>query len=314
MFALNTAMSPRTLAAAGAVLVTAAIPALAECPALDPEVHRLLVTMSDSAARGDYSGVVTLQRGGDMQVMGLSHRVINGQATEVMTRLTGQDARVLRAGHPTDCNHPGHNLLLAADNDDAGICGLAASYRFRLDSGERIAGRDAVRLRVDPLDMYRYGYVFELDKETALMLKSTTYSADQQVVEQYQFASLSMDDSPVPDARIEHLASHPHPQHASGTRVGPAWSINWLPDGFMATDAALLPAVRKSYTDGLATFSVFVEPLKVAIKPGEGVERQGSTVAYTRGVTLQQRPMLITVVGEIPTNTARMVADAVRLR
>ncbi|MEL7045582.1 MAG: sigma-E factor regulatory protein RseB domain-containing protein, partial [Pseudomonadota bacterium] len=189
---------------------------MADCPDLDPDVLSLLTSMSNSAARGDYSGVVTLQRGSEMQVMGLSHRVVDGAATEVMTRLTGQDARVVRAGHPTNCTHPGHNLLLAANSDEAGICGLAASYRFRLDSGERIAGRDAVRLRIDPLDMYRYGYVFELDKETALMLKSTTYSEDQRVIEQYQFASLRMDDTPVPDARIEHLAGHPYP-----TKAGP---------------------------------------------------------------------------------------------
>ena len=82
----------------------------------------------------------------------------------------------------------------------------------------------------------------------------------------------------------------------------------------MATDSAPVESQRKSYTDGFASFSVFLEPLGVAIKPGEGVEREGSTVAYTRGVVLQQRPVLVTVVGEIPTNTARMVADSVRLR
>jgi sigma-E factor negative regulatory protein RseB len=75
-----------------------------------------------------------------------------------------------------------------------------------------------------------------------------------------------------------------------------------------------LTSPRKSYTDGLASFSVFLEPLSAAIKPGEGVQRAGSTVAYTRGRVLQQRPMLVTVLGEIPTNTARMVADSVRLR
>jgi negative regulator of sigma E activity len=29
---------------------------------------------------------------------------------------------------------------------------------------------------------------------------------------------------------------------------------------------------------------------------------------------LQQQPVLVTVLGEIPTNTARMVADSVKLR
>ncbi|MEE4278030.1 MAG: MucB/RseB C-terminal domain-containing protein [Halieaceae bacterium] len=294
------------------------------CPELDPEVNRLLRTMTDSTARGDYSGVLTLQRGNDMQVMQLSHRVVDGVATEVLSRLTGQDALVLRTEHPTDCTHPGHRLLKAASALENGVCGLAAGYRFHLDSGERIAGRDALRLRADPRDMYRFGYVFELDRETALMLKSTTYGADQRVLEQYQFASLSMDsvstdglpsmNDSLEDAGVAYRAGHPHPSEPQPQSTGPAWIVTWLPDGFMATDASPPGAPRKSFTDGLASFSVFLEPLKVAIKPGEGVERQGSTVAYTRGVALQQRPVLITVVGEIPTNTARMVADAVRLR
>jgi sigma-E factor negative regulatory protein RseB len=123
-----------------------------------------------------------------------------------------------------------------------------------------------------------------------------------------------MEDVPDDDSVLAHRAAHPHPSEPQLRVAGPPWAVTWLPDGFMATDAAPAVSPRKSFTDGLATFSVFLEPLKVAIKPGEGVEREGSTVAYTRGVALQQRPVLITVVGEIPTNTARMVADAVRLR
>ena len=209
--------------------------------------------------------------------------------------------------------HPGHQLLRSAAVAESGVCGLAASYRFQIGSGDRIAGRDALRLRVEPLDMYRYGYVFEIDRDTALMLKSSTMGRDQRVLEQFQFASLAMSAAPVTDARVEHRARHPHPDHDSSGAEGPEWEVSWLPSGFVATDAAPRTAQRKSFTDGFASFSVFLEPLGTAIKPGEGVERQGSTVAYTRGVMLRQRPVRITVLGEVPTNTARMVADSVRL-
>ena len=40
--------------------------------------------------------------------------------------------------------------------------------------------------------------------------------------------------------------------------------------------------------------------------------RDGSTVSYTRGMQLEGRPVLVTVIGEVPINTARMVADSVR--
>lgn len=285
-----------------------------QCEALEPAVAQLLQAMSRNAEQVSYSGVVTLQRGSDMQIMELSHSVSGGQATEELARLTGQDARVERAGHPTGCMHPGHQLLRAADVLGGSFCGLASVYRFRVQPGDRIAGRESVRLRVEPRDMYRFAHVLELDRATALILKSSTLAADQRVLEQFQFASLSMSPSEPKGAAVAHEASHPHPHESEHLRAGVNWELAWLPDGFMATDAAPMESQRKSYTDGLASFSVFLEPLGVAIKPGEGVERQGSTVAYTRGVLLQRRPVLITVLGEIPTNTARMLADSVRLR
>ncbi|MFK8041280.1 MucB/RseB C-terminal domain-containing protein [Congregibacter sp.] len=285
-----------------------------QCDALDPSVAKLLQAMSSNAQQVNYSGVVTLQRGGDMQIMQLSHSVVNGQASEELSRLTGQDARVERSGHPTDCMHPGHQLLRAADVFGGSFCGLASVYRFRVQPGDRVAGRESLRLRVEPRDMYRFGHVIELDQDTALILKSSTFAADQSVLEQFQFASLTMKPGSAGESAVAHEASHPHPHETEHLRQGVAWELTWLPDGFMATDAALTTSERKSYTDGLASFSVFLEPLGAAIKPGEGVERQGSTVAYTRGVLLQRRPVLVTVLGEIPTNTARMLADSVRLR
>ena len=304
-----------TLLSCLSITVTAA----ESCPEFDPRVLQVLKAMGTTATRGDYSGVVTLQRGNDMQVMEISHRVEDGQATEVLARLTGQDAQILRVDHPTDCVHPGRRLLQsggagAAAGEGGGPCGLALGYRFDLGPGERIAGREALRLRAEPRDMYRFGHVFELDADTALILKATTLGADARVLEEFQFASLSVGDSAVDPAQLELRAGHPHPRDRSQPIAGPAWHVGWLPPGFLATDAAPGKAQRKSFTDGLATFSVFLEPLGVAMQPGEGVERQGSTVAYTRGVRLREQPMLITVLGEVPTNTARMVADSVRLQ
>ena len=67
----------------------------------------------------------------------------------------------------------------------------------------------------------------------------------------------------------------------------------------------------RSYTDGLAVFSVFLEELGREMRPGEGVVRRGATISYTRGMQLAKTPVLVTVIGEIPVNTARMVADSI---
>ena len=68
---------------------------------------------------------------------------------------------------------------------------------------------------------------------------------------------------------------------------------------------------RRTFTDGLAVFSVFLEFLSGEIRPGEGVIRNGGTTSYTRGMHLGDQSILVTVIGEVPLNTARMVADSI---
>lgn len=302
--------------AAALVLGVAAPAHAAECEGIAPEVERLLAGLGSSAQQVVFSGVVTLQRGGDMQIMEVSHRVEAGVASDTLSPLTGSDARVERAGHDVDCLHPGHQLMRAELRESGSVCELAQHYRFELVPGEPIAGREATRLRVEPRDVYRYGYVFDVDSETSLMLRSTTLAADRRVLEQFQFANLRIGTASAPaEAPGSALhAQHPHPEESSHLRQGRPWELAWLPAGFVPTDAAPASSPRKTFTDGLASFSVFLERLSRPLKPGEGVERQGSTIAYTRGMQLQGEPVLVTVLGEVPTNTARMVADSVRMR
>ena len=77
------------------------------------------------------------------------------------------------------------------------------------------------------------------------------------------------------------------------------------------TDDVEDSSYNRTFTDGLASFSVFVEPMPQLAQPGAGVARQGGTTAYTRGLVISGQPALITVLGEVPVNTARRVADSV---
>lgn len=296
------------------IVALAAAPALGQgCPDADPEALRWLDKMSRSTQLTAYHGVVMLQRGEDMQVMQISHSVARDSSSETLTKLTGQGAQVVRQGHPLDCIHPGHRLLQLGASLEAGECGVATFYRFQVQPGERIAGRQAVQVRVEPRDMYRYGYVLELDRETGLMLKSSTLGRGEQVLERFQFANLSYGQAQPnsDDVDLVHRARHPEAP-LSTADITAAWDPAWLPGGFAPTELPGAEPGRRTYTDGLAAFSVFLEPLAREIKPGEGLVREGSTTSYTRGLHLDGQPVLVTVIGEIPVNTARMVADSVR--
>jgi sigma-E factor negative regulatory protein RseB len=299
------------LVTALAVLPVASVARAAGCPDADQVALAWLDKMSRSLHEVSYHGVVTLQRGEDLQVMQVSHAVVGDSTSEQLTKLTGQGAQVERRDHPLHCVHPGHRLLQIGARMKAGDCGIGKYYRFRVEQGDRIAGRKAVRITVEPRDMYRFGYVMDLDRKTGLLLKTMTMGPGDEVLERFQFASLSFGHQPVPAAEVNvvHRAEHPMPEADDESAVG--WSVAWVPGGFVYTDSPAHDDGRRTYTDGLAVFSVFMEDLEREIRPGEGVVRNGGTVSYTRGMRLAGQPVLVTVIGEVPVNTARMVADSV---
>jgi len=327
---LKSRLSPRrrifaSLLALSGMLCTLQVSA-SSCPEVNPEALRWLDKMSRSAHEISYQGVVTLQRGDNMQVMQISHSVQGNTASESLTQLTGQGARVMRVEHPLECIHPGHKLLRMATQVPAAehlsafpqACGLSQYYRFSVVNGERVAGRNAVRIIVAPRDMYRYGYVMELDKQTGLLLKISTIGRGEKVLERFQFASLSYGEQAFAPVEVDlvHMATHPsladnepHAPEKEVLYVSHDWVVQWVPKGFVATDSPPDRGQRKTYTDGLAVFSVFLETLP--IKPGEGIVRHGGTTSYTRGMRLGGQSALVTVIGEVPVSTARMVADSI---
>jgi sigma-E factor negative regulatory protein RseB len=65
------------------------------------------------------------------------------------------------------------------------------------------------------------------------------------------------------------------------------------------------------YDDGLARFSVFLEPLNGATVTDTRTQL-GPTVAVSRSLTTPQGGMMVTVVGEIPVGTAERIALSMR--
>lgn len=276
-----------------------------------------LQKMSLAWDQQSYQGVMTLQRGDDMQVIQVSHTAGDQGATEFMTALTGKDGNVKRVDHPLHCVHPGQQLLRVIGDGSADSCGIAQYYSLLITPGERVAGRPTIYLHIKPKDVYRYGHLMALDNDTGLLLKAQTMARSGRALERFQFASLQLEQETAPSELEPETVQKTEVStstHASGVAIDqnklPSWAPRWLPAGFVLTDTPDDEA-RLTYTDGMAVFSVFLDEIVDPIVPGEGVVRYGSTISYTRGVSLGNQGVLVTVVGEVPVNTARMVADSV---
>jgi sigma-E factor negative regulatory protein RseB len=91
------------------------------------------------------------------------------------------------------------------------------------------------------------------------------------------------------------------------------WHLDWRPEGF---EPAAAPSSDEgqavAFSDGLAAFSVFVEPTG-SVRMPTGASRIGATTIYMRQLQSGNRAFLVTVVGELPPASARQVAESVQI-
>jgi sigma-E factor negative regulatory protein RseB len=95
------------------------------------------------------------------------------------------------------------------------------------------------------------------------------------------------------------------------------WAVRELPTGFKLSTYSLqqmpnsnVPADHMVVSDGLATISVYVEQFSAESQPFVGASHLGAINIYGAVVGDYQ----VTVVGEVPDSTVRMVAESVHLQ
>ena len=316
------------------LIASAALPGAAQ-----ESAREWLSDMNSAFSELSYDGIFSFYSGSDLASLRIVHMVVDGEQRERLVHLNGAPREIVREGEDVACILlPGDELLELESSIPAGPFArafvrrydqISANYGFDFVGEDRIAGRDAVRLAVSPLDENRFGYRLWLDKETRLLLRSELIDGSGERLEIFQFNSLVLGED-VDAAALEpaeyqgeirsylHLAAKPAVP-VSEPEV--AWQTSWLPAGFEMASADVrrrpdnLASINTMmYSDGLAAFSVFIEDMP---KTGAAsmVSRAGATVAVTH---LTQGPdnreHLVTVVGELPTATAQRIASAIEFR
>lgn len=270
-----------------------------------------LSKMSRSHRELSYRAVVTHQLDEQMASYRLTHVIADGREFEFLEPLDSGSAGLSRRGHSINCVHPAEQMVRAGSGGN----GLARFYDLAVSGTGRVAGRDAVIVHITPRDVYRLGYQLALDRASGLPLRSEIRGAQGKVLERFQV--VTMDIGAVGDVKVPaggREVSHSHPlsvEESGGLLQRLSWRPEWLPAGFVLaqtgdqsqSDNAL------SFTDGLAMFTVFVEPAQgKAVK--ESAMRHGASLMYRQ--QLPGKPFVATVVGEIPVLTARQVAKSIR--
>ena len=297
--------------------------------AFGAEPQEWLERMNHALTTRNYVGVFTHVHGGRVETLRIIHRVRGRDVSERLLSLDGSGREFIREGSEVTCYFPDKRTVLverrAPDGPLLGALpaidgGNSLVYEIRGGDRERLLGRKTRVVALHPRDEFRYGYRLWIDEETSMPLKTQLCDRSGQVIEQIVFSTIDLPER-IPDTMFK-------PQMDASTyrwiradrlvassSVPALWEAMRLPPGFrMATRSTQTmpgssePVAHLVFTDGVASVSVFVEPRKANGAPAEGPSRVGSSSAFSTVVEGHQ----VTVVGEVPPNTAEFIARQVK--
>ena len=200
---------------------------------------------------------------------------------------------------------------------------LRPHYRLQLVGEDRVAGRRAMQITLEPQDDLRYGYSVWLDHETGLMTRAEVIDPDNQVIEQLMMLDID------PREQIDPVLLEPtlSGEGAEYTLVTSDLArANAVPDADSREEWAMEeqlagfavqmnrmqqlpgrphPVRHLMLSDGLATISVYIEPEGQA-EGFEGGMQMGAMNAYGRTSDGYQA----IVVGEVPAATVERIAHS----
>jgi len=284
--------------------------------------------MRTASVQSSYRGTFMFSRGGMSSSMRVVHRYVEGQEQERLTQLDGRMGEILRRGSEVTCLILGRKLVTLDKEQfsnpvSAEFSGFMPSpdlYSVSVAGEARVVDRAAIQLLVSAKDDARYSYSLWLDKPSGLLLKSEVLGLKGEPLESFQFTQIELPTETrneefafdVDQEVVEH-ESIPLSQSDKRWPEQLVWEASFHPSGFVSIESAGAHGSVMLYSDGLASYSVFVEP-KVTARQGlpEGASVVGAAVVYLSTLTFDGKEYSVTVAGEVPPMTAMKVAEGVR--
>jgi sigma-E factor negative regulatory protein RseB len=275
-----------------------------------------------------YQGIFVCQTGAQSKSVEIKH-IYNGHdefARNVV--LDGSPREVLNQSGDVVIYNPknekiviekrrGQNMFPAILPTD--LDSIKANYTLKVGEIERVADRQAQILFLESKDNLRYSYKFWVDSEYGLLLKSVMLNNRNEALDSMAFTQLTLIKSmeldwfkPKIDGKKAYVMEDVNT--IADKQDSPHWRLKGLPEGFVKVDQMMRAVKGKTwpvshliFSDGLASVSLFIEPLENGIKPRTGRSLVGNTSFYANVAGNLQ----ITVVGEVPEVTVAKIANAV---
>jgi sigma-E factor negative regulatory protein RseB len=253
------------------------------------------------------------------------HARLNNQALAQLLQMDGPRREVVQRGNEISYFEPGLDPFTL--NGDFIVDSLpslvytdfkrlAPYYDFISVGRTRIADRLCEVIRVVARDGTRYSYIVWLDSETKLPMRVDLLDRDGETLEQFRVVAFNVSEQVSSNMQTLSTASLPPLLSVPvGDKVKFNWLPSWLPQGFVevAGSRRTLPTIdtpveSRLYSDGLFSFSVNVNHANA--NSSEQVLRTGRRTVSTSVRDSAE----ITIVGELPPQTAKRIADSIKFK
>jgi len=300
------------------------------------DARQWLERMIQSAHALNYEGVFIYMQGQHVEAMRVIHAGTADGERQRLFSLNGPPREIVVAGNRIVCVTPEQQPALGAGYRRSPfpitlplkLDQLADQYEFKLADEDRVAGLTTRVIVIQPRDKLRFGYRLWLNQDNGMVLRSALFDDAGQWLEQMMFTSVLYKQEIDPALLNTPASANPPPpqqNEPAAAEVKPvgedavqsSWTLaeSELPQGFRQVTHYRLPArdVERApehivLTDGLATVSIFLEPLAGAKPLLQGPAQMGAMNAF--GKVLNDYQVL--VVGEVPQAAVQMIAAALR--
>ncbi len=275
-----------------------------------------------SAAGGDLSSArIWHVRDGDMQI-------------ERIEALSGPPRSTFRRNHHVMTFLPEakvvkvekrENLDLFPNLPDKPDSSIGDFYDVRAIGKDRVAGFDADVVQLVPHDGLRFGYRIWSERRSGLVMKLQTIDSDSRVVEQSAFSELQLD-APVKAQSLSQMMSNTNGYRIEKLELersnaqDEGWTLRTPVAGFKPRSFYRRPSggdkagqdrtVQWTFSDGLASVSLFIERYDDKRAPRDGVLTIGATNAIRRRLPEPANDWWLTAVGEVPQQTLNAFAQS----
>jgi len=292
----------------------------------DPWLH--LEKAAQAARKLSYKGIFLYQNNQDIRSIEITH--LNNGAEEFarIVTLDGKPREALSRGNNMVVFNPSKENVMIQTRQNQNLFpailppdieSVKAIYTLRFVDQERVGGREAQIVYLEPRDEYRYLYKLWLDKEYGLILKMSIHDQQQKVIEQASFNQIALFSGqdlnwfkPNVDTHKKYIMDDAPNNKVSHEKY---CTIANLPTGYREISHVTrtmgnqpYPVHHWIFSDGLSFVSLFVNQIPKGHKSRVGVTQVGSSHIFARVMNGNQ----IMVVGEVPQATIQKISNSIQ--